>query len=493
MGLRGKAMRSSLLLTMSEGIVYGSSFIRNMILARMLTKADFGIAAAFAMVTTLLEFNARLGVSRFVIRDKDGADPEFIASAHLMQFLVAVFSAALIAVASGPLAGLFGLENQHGAMLCLALIPLFRGLEHLDIRRFERELRFGPSAMVEMVPQVVITLAAWPLAKWLGDYRAMLILLIAKTGLSTLASHWVAERSYQWRTHRSHMKRMMQFGWPLLVNGFLMFGVLHGDQFLVATYYTMDDLGPYAAAAALVMMPTFFFGRIFNSIMLPLVAKVQDDPVAFRRRYRQAMGVISIFSACCAVGLVIGAEAIMRLVYGPKYVGTGVILACLAIANAFRNIRIAPALAAIAKGNSQNQMYSNLLRVVALIPALILALQGKPVWMLATTGLIGEVLSCAWSFHNLRKREGIALADSLVPLGWVAACVAGAVGVYFAGAHQWGIIGSLATAAGGALIAGAWMVMVLPELRHETARLAQTVSSGGWRALKLPGLARRAP
>jgi hypothetical protein len=38
------------MLSLGEGVVYGASFIRNMILARLLTKANFGIAATFAMV-----------------------------------------------------------------------------------------------------------------------------------------------------------------------------------------------------------------------------------------------------------------------------------------------------------------------------------------------------------------------------------------------------------------------------------------------------------
>src|SRR5687768_15920107 len=136
---------------------------------------------------------------------------------------------------------------------------------------------------------------------------------------------------------------MLRFGWPLLVTGFLMFGVLQGDQFLVAAYYTMTDLAPYAAAAALIMEPTFFFGRVFNSLMLPIVADVQDDSVAFARRYRQALAVITVFAVVCALAMILGGDALLRLVYGVNYAGTGVLLGCLAAANAFRNLRIAPA------------------------------------------------------------------------------------------------------------------------------------------------------
>ena len=82
MSVRKTALRGSAVLATSEGVSYGMSFIRNMILARMLTRADFGIAATFAMMITLLEFSSKLGVARFVVRDKEGGQADFLAAAQ---------------------------------------------------------------------------------------------------------------------------------------------------------------------------------------------------------------------------------------------------------------------------------------------------------------------------------------------------------------------------------------------------------------------------
>ncbi|HWB01664.1 MAG TPA: oligosaccharide flippase family protein [Verrucomicrobiales bacterium] len=483
MSLRGKSLKGSALLSAGEAVIYGASFVRNMILARLLTKADFGTAAAFAMVITLLEFTNKLGISRFVIRDKEGAQADFIATAHLMQFVTGVISALLIAVAAVPLANLFGLENHRWTMVVLAVVPVLNGLQHLDVRRFERDLRFGPSTLTEVIPQIVITLAAWPLAHWLGDFRAMLVLLIGKSVMSCVSSHWLAEQPYRWQSHRDYSIRMLKFGWPLLVTGFLMFGTLQGDQFLVATFYTMTDLGPYAAAAALTMAPSFVFGRIFNSVMLPVMAKVQDDPVAFHRRYRQATAVIVTFAAVCAAGMIIGSEALMVLVYGPKYAGAGVIMAWLAASNAYRNLRISPALAAMAKGDSQNQMISNLWRVVALVPALVLALAHYPVWMLACTGVVGELLACRAAWVRLSRRDGVPLSTNLVSGMWVAGAIIFAFGIDALGVNHWNPYLAVGIAAFCSLCIGAGMVMMMPVLRHEAAILWSRWRQTGFRRL----------
>jgi O-antigen/teichoic acid export membrane protein len=220
---------------------------------------------------------------------------------------------------------------------------------------------------------------------------------------------------------------------------------------------------------------------VFNPVALPLLAKVQDDPPALRRRYRQIVAVVVAFSAVSTVGIVIGGEAVMRLVYGNKYSGSGVILAWLAGANAYRNLRMAPSLAALARGDSQNQLISNLWRVSSLLPALGLALIHKPVWMLACCGLLGEALGCWASFMRLRRRDAVPLSVSLVPTLWLTVLVAGAGLVAWSGAHRWPGFWALAASMLASLLAGAVLASALPELRHEVGSAWEGFRVGGWR------------
>lgn len=483
MSLRLKTVRASMVLTLGEVVVYASSFIRNMILARMLTKADFGIAATFTLIVVLLEFSAKMGVGRFLVRDRRGNDPDFVATAHLVQFSVALISAVIMAVAAWPLAHLFDIPGDVLGVMSLALIPLFRGCQHMDVARYERELRYGPSVIVEVIPQVFITLAAWPVAEWLGDYRAVLVLLLTKTLLSCVASHWLAERPYVWLVQREQMVSMVRFGWPLVVNGFIMFGVFHGEQFLVAAFYTMADLATYAAASTLCLATAQLLGRIFNAVVLPLLAKAQDDADVFRLRYRQVVSAMALVSAVSGVGLLVGAEALMRLLYGEKYAGAGILLACLAAASAVRIVRTATSLAALAKGDSQNEMWSNGSRLVGLLPALGLALQQQPVWLVALTGLLGEAVACAVAIFRLRRRDNIPLVASLVPLGWVVASISVAAAVVWLGGHHWPVGWGLLAAGTLAAASGGLIVVSLPDLRREIVTLWDGLRTGGWRSV----------
>src|SRR5947209_6157897 len=119
-----KLLRGTMVLTIGRVAGYGLSFLRNLILARVLAKADYGLAAVFAMATTLLEISGRMAFGIQIVQSKRGDTPGFQASAHVLQFLGGTISAVMIALMSLPLARLFGVPHAWWAFAFLAVVPL---------------------------------------------------------------------------------------------------------------------------------------------------------------------------------------------------------------------------------------------------------------------------------------------------------------------------------------------------------------------------------
>lgn len=415
MSVRKKIFQGTGVLMAGEAVAYGLSFVRNLFLARLLTKADFGIAATFGIILSIVEFVGKMGVSRFLIQDKEGDAPQFMATAHTIQFAVSLLSALLILLCAGPLALLFDIHGDLWSLRSLALLPLLRGFEHLDVYRMERSFRFFPSTIVSVVPQLLMTIALWPVARLLPDYRSVLVLLVIKSLCSTVTTFWLAKRDYRWGFNRDYATRIFYFGWPSIMNGFIMFGIFQGDQFLVASLYSMSDLGTFAAATALASAPTFVFAKILSSIMLPLMAQVQGNVPDFARRYRCVIECVCALSIGYAVVTIIASTAIMRITYGEKYADAGILFAWLAAANTLRIVRVAPAIAALAKADSKNQMFSNLWRLSTLPVVFVAAYNSMPLWVIGAISVGGELLATMISFMRLSRRDGVSPSWSLVP------------------------------------------------------------------------------
>ncbi len=177
------------------------------------------------------------------------------------QVFRGLFASVVLFAIAGPVALLFKIPEVTWAFRLLAVVPLIRSFAHFDIFRLQRQMRFGPSVWADAGPQVVTVILAAPLAMWLGDYRVMLFLVLLQVTAATFISHLTAKRPYRWAWDRVQARRIINFGWPLLINGLLMFFILQGDRAIVGAAFDMQVLGWYSAAFALTLMPVTDHGE----------------------------------------------------------------------------------------------------------------------------------------------------------------------------------------------------------------------------------------
>lgn len=444
-------------------------FARNLILARLLGPDNMGVAATLAVTLSLLEMTSDLAADRLLLQAEDGDEPGLQAAAQVVEFVRGALIAAVIVALAGPIARLFGVPEAAWAYRLLGLAPLLRGLVHLDAKRLVRIHRYRPLIMIDLGSQALAMAIAWPLAHATGDYFAALWVIIAQVGAYALISHLVAARRYSWGMTRDAWRRIVAFGWPLLINGLLMFGIFQGDRLIVGVFYDMGTLGVFSVAFALAMMPTMMAARIATPLVLPSLARSRDNPAQFGRRYGVAMEVVSVLTSAYLC-LVIGAGgAIMGGLYGEEYRGGGPYLAVLAGMQALRIIRIVPTLGAMAMGDTRNAPLANLWRLMSLPGALAAAALGAPVVWVIVAGIGGELLATAASMVRLSRLQSVPLRTAWPVMGVSVGLVAGLASFGLHPLSVWGDWGIIGAVAGVTVFAALGTAAIMPRLRAEMA------------------------
>lgn len=414
-----RLLSGAVLLTATQVACYGLSFTRNLIVARTLTKVDYGVATLLGMALMVLELGGRMGFGQQVIQSRQGDSPEFQGTAQAFQFLAGACSAVLLAGMSGPMARLFDAGEIWWAFAMLAAVPLFQGLNHLDAARRQREYDYMPFVMMELVPQIIITLAVWPLTAVFGDFRVILWMMVGKAVLTTAISFVFAKQPYRWDWNAQNARSMLSFGWPLILNSLVMFGCQQADQLLVGAAFSLELLASYGLAFSLVSIPWFVFGQVGSSLMLPLLSRVEDYPDRFARQYRNCVQVGAVTAVGLTLPLMIGGEQLIVLLYGEKYRGTGQFVAVLGAGFMLRFLRFAPAVAAIAMGDTKNQLYSNLWRGVSLPLAFSVWGLGGSAVQIACCAVIGEIVATAASVLRLRIRQNVPIQENAAAIGYM--------------------------------------------------------------------------
>lgn len=410
-----------------------SSFVRHAIVARWLTPAEFGIAALFVTALQLVDLVSNAGVETFLVQDSEGDREDVQASVQWWRAMRGCMNGAAIFLLAGPMAYLFALPGLEWEIRLLGLFPLIRGFLHMDAKRLQRHMRFWPSVLMDAGSNVLATAVGIAVAWLTRDHRAMVAAMLALAAGSVLISHMVAERPYRWKADRSHVRRMMQFGWPLMVNGLLLFGIFQGDRLLIGMAktvfgndrFTLSELGVYSIVFSLTMAPALAGANIGTSLFLPMLSAVQKAPEEFARKYAMCLRWTAWAGMALAAVFLTAGTWLVVLVSGKQYQPNWWLVAWLSLLWSLRVVRVAPTMASLALGDTKNTLYSNVARSLALAGiAVVVTLRADVVWI-AFCGFAGEMLALAVCFLGLRWTQALSLAEPARVMAWYTAGIVG--------------------------------------------------------------------
>jgi O-antigen/teichoic acid export membrane protein len=472
-------LKRGIKVSIGQVISQAGSFLRSLILARLIGPSDFAIAAIFAMTYSLMEMISNLSCQTLLVQAEDGDIPLFQKTAQLLQAGRGIVNAALTFIIAGPVSQLFSVSRAKWAFQVIALVPLIRGFNHLDLNRMQREMRFGPGVAADVFSAVLVTLAVFPLAYGLRNYSAMLWLLVLQSAIYAAASHIVAERRYAWGWDRSYSGRMFNFGWPLLLNGLLIYGIFEGDRFIIGAAHrlfprsslTLADLGVYSAAFALTMAPTMLIANVGSTLLLPHLARVQKEPERFERRYTAYSQIISLLATSISIPFIAAGGRLVVLIYGQKYAAATGFIGWLGAMWALRIIRVAPTVAAMALGDTKNAMVSNIARTGALVGALMVAASGRGLLWITLCGFLGELLALATSVWRLERHHAVPATVCLKPLAIVVLSMTMAGLASLGGIARFGWLPALLFTASLVSAQVVLMLFAFPVLRRDLAFL----------------------
>ncbi|SMY09294.1 oligosaccharide flippase family protein [Flavimaricola marinus] len=378
--------------------------VRNLLIARLISVEDYGIGATFAVAMAIVEMASFLGLQQQIIQDRDGNDPRFQAALQGFQLLRGVIAAIVMFLMADWIAAFLGIPEVAWAYQLMAVVPLLNGLQHFDIHRLNREMRFMPLLLTGLLPAVLSVVAVWPLYLWFGDYRVTLYALIFFIAVSVATSHLMAQRPYQIAFDRAVIRRSLSFGWPLLVNGFLLFLVFQGDKMIVGRELGMETLAIFAMGMTLALSPALIISKSAQNFFLPQLSQSDISAAQFQQRGILAVETVLAMTLAFVLGMALLGPAVVHLLLGESYAELATLLIWFAIVQGLRIFKVGPQTIAMALGHTRNDMYANIARILVFPAAWYWAVVSGDLLILLGIALLGEALALIVALYLLQRR-----------------------------------------------------------------------------------------
>lgn len=389
--------------------------VRNVVVARLISVENFGIASTFAITMALIEMMTQLGMDSMIVQDKDGNKPRMQSSLQAFQAIRGVFAGILMFAIAGPYAALLGVSDIVWAYQLIALVPVVRGFIHFDVHRFKRDMNFLPFAVHMAVPAMLSVALAWAFSFIWNDYRIMLYALLSQHVLMLIISHLMAERPFRFAWDYTLMKRAFIFGWPLLINGGLLFVIFNGEKIIVGRELGMVEFALFAMMFTFTLTPTLVLQNSTRSFFLPLLSAQQENDAAFNRLAHVTLQIALLVGVILTIGFALVGPPLIGLLLGEKYYAGLPLLVWLAIVQSIRVAKMGGAIVSVARAVTNNSMMANGARIVAMPFAWLLVSNGYGILSMILLAAFAEAIGYLISLYLVKTRVRVELGPLLRP------------------------------------------------------------------------------
>jgi O-antigen/teichoic acid export membrane protein len=107
MTLRRHIVKGAAVLSVGQGVGQILAFVRNVVVARLLSPHDVGVAATLAVTLSLADLLADLSIDKLLIQAENGDEPRMRATAQFFSVCRGMTQAACLFLLSWPVARLF--------------------------------------------------------------------------------------------------------------------------------------------------------------------------------------------------------------------------------------------------------------------------------------------------------------------------------------------------------------------------------------------------
>lgn len=312
------------------------SWVSTIIVARLLTPADYGLVAMGTTFMGILLLLNEFGLGATVTARRDLSTKQ-LAQLNTVALLISVLAMLIMMAAAYPLARFYGSPELPNVMLVLGLGFLISALRTVPRAIMERELQFKTVVLIDGL-QVIVTVSVSLALAWFGHgYWSLVIGPLAGSVFSTIALLALKRCGFSW-PRRADLSDVIGMSWHLVGSQLSWYVASTSDQFIIGRTLGSSAMGAYQLAFTLANMPIEKIVSTVNRVMPAIYSAVQTDMPAMRRYLLGSAEMVALVVFPVAVGLALVAEETVLLLLGDKWIEAVLPLVLLSFYTAVRSV-----------------------------------------------------------------------------------------------------------------------------------------------------------
>lgn len=320
--LRDLAVRGAAATVSAAALTLFLQVLGTVILARLLTPADFGVVTMVITFSLLLMSLGSNGFSEAVIQCEEMN--RFLASNLFWITSAAGLILTIGFAGAGSLLARFYRNPlvTHVAVAISAAIFL-AAASVIHIALLKRAMRFTAVSVNDVVARAVYTFVAILLALRGWGYWALVTAFVVYPLSTTIGAWWLCRWIPSLPRRGVGTRAILRFAANVYGRFSANYFTRNFDNLLVGWQFNAAALGFYKKAYDLFALSASQLTAPLDNVALATLSRLNQDPARFERYLRNSLGIVAFVGMAVGANLTLVGKDVVRLVLGPKWSESG--------------------------------------------------------------------------------------------------------------------------------------------------------------------------
>ena len=296
----------------------GSQLLGISIIARLLTRSDFGVVAIAMVVSNLAGLLRDLGTGPAAIRSRD-TSAKFYGGIYTIQLAISITLAVIICLVAPILAHFYHTESLSRVLIILAMVFPITAMGSVHLITLEKAERYQVISFIEFGSYVLGLAAAVAFAKLGFGVESLAYQAVVNAVVQTFLLRWITGIVIK-HAHPKHAKSAAGGSAALTSYQLCNYVIRNSDTGIAGRVATTDFIGSYSMATRISQIPAQAIGMLLSRVSIPMLSKTGQDKKTLAKEIARLVEIAVLLSAGCCLILVALRTLITGILFGPQWV-----------------------------------------------------------------------------------------------------------------------------------------------------------------------------
>lgn len=373
-GMKQKIAKGLFWKLLENGGAQGIQFVVAILLARLLTPAEYGVVGIIMIFITIANVFVQSGFSTALVQKKQADEVDF-SSVCYFELAVALVLYGILYGAAPRIAGFYQIQILEQIVRVLGLVLFPGAVISVQTAYVSRRMEFKglflstlAASVVSGVVSIGMAYSGWGVWAMVGQQMVYYLALMSALFVTVSwrpAGHFSLGR----------VQEMFGFGWKLLCASLLdtVFNNLYG--LLIGKIYNEELLGSYNRGEQFPKLIASNLGAAIQAVLLPAFSSTQDQLEVVRQMMRRAVSLSSFVVLPMLLGLFAVADTLVLVLLGEQWLICVPFLRIMCISYCFWPIHITNLQAINAIGRSDIFLKLEIVKKALSLLVLVIGMQ----------------------------------------------------------------------------------------------------------------------